>query len=144
MYAVSLIYLNWSTHCFPFSSFQGKFFLSKNTMDFFAVTAVDDCLLHRTYWFTYHPQVWPRVWIAVTIGNSILSLRIFTIWLVTGWKRYMSRLPWMRMKNGPPFIINCLSPGGGLRGGVFQKCSNIYTPHLKTSPYQGMLKRYFP
>ena len=35
MYAVSLIYLNWSTHCFPFSSFQGKFFSLKGQWTFF-------------------------------------------------------------------------------------------------------------
>ena len=51
---------------------------------------------------------------------------------------------WMRMKNRPPFIINRSFPGGGLQGGAFHKCSDIYTPHPKTAPYQGMLNRYFP
>ena len=35
MYAVSFIYTNLSPHCFPFSSFQGMFFISQRTMDFF-------------------------------------------------------------------------------------------------------------
>ena len=56
----------------------------------------------------------------------------------------MRRPPRMIMQNGPPFIIDSLSPGGVLQGGVFQKFSNIYTTHPKTAPYQGMLNRYFP
>ena len=35
MYAVSFIYSNLSPRCFPFSSSQGKFFLSPRTMAFF-------------------------------------------------------------------------------------------------------------
>ena len=45
--------------------------------------------------------------------------------------------------NGPPFITDRSSPWGGSRGGVFHKCSDIYTPHPKTAPYQGMLNIYF-
>ena len=40
----------------------------------------------------------------------------------------------MRIQNRPRFIIDLYSPGGGLRGGVFHKCSDIYTPHPKTTP----------
>ena len=50
----------------------------------------------------------------------------------------------MRTQNGLPFIIDRSSPGGGLRGVLFHKYSDIYTPHPKTAPDQGMLKRYFP
>ena len=77
MYAVSFIYYNLISHCFPFLSFYGKFCLSPRTMEFFTVTTVDNWLFHQTYRFPYHPRVWPVVQIAVTIGNSIRSLRIF-------------------------------------------------------------------
>ena len=50
----------------------------------------------------------------------------------------------MIIQNGPPFIIDSSSPGGGLLGGVFHKFSDIYTPHLKTAPDKGMLIIYFP
>ena len=113
-------------------------------MAFFTVATVGDCLLHRTCRFPYHPQLWPLVRIAVTISNSIPSHCIFTIWRVAGWQRSVRRPPRTRMQNGPPFIIDHSSPGGGSRGGVFHKWSNIYTPHPKTAPYQGMLNRYFP
>ena len=88
--------------------------------------------------------MWPLVRISVTVGNSIPSHIIFTIWRVTGWQRSMRRPPRMRTQNGPPFIIDRSSPGGGSRGGVFHKCSNIYTPHPKTAPDQGILNIYFP
>ena len=88
--------------------------------------------------------MWPVVGIAVTIGNSIPSLRIFTIWRVSGWQRSMRRPPRTRMKNGPPFIIDRSSPGGISRVGVFHKFSNMYTPLPKTAPDQGILNIYFP
>ena len=110
----------------------------------FAVTTVNDCIFRQNYWFPYLPQVRPLVWIAVTIGNSIPSLRIFIIWKVAGWQQYTRRPPRMRMQNGPPFIINLSSPGGGLQGEVFQKFSDIYTPTPKTAPDQGMINRYLP
>ena len=50
----------------------------------------------------------------------------------------------MRIQNGPPIIIDSLSPGGILQEGVFHKFSNIYTPHPKTALDQGMLNIYFP
>ena len=87
--------------------------------------------------------MWQLIHISVTIGNSIPSLHIFTIWWVIGWQRSMRRPPWTRMKNGPPFIMNCSSPGGSSRE---RECSNnalIYTPHPKTAPDQKMLNRYF-
>ena len=127
-----------------FSSFQGKFIFLQGQWLFFAVTTIDDWLFHQTYWFPYHQQVWPVIIISVTIGNSIPSLFIFTIWRVEGWQLYMRRPPWMRMQNVPPFIIDRSSPGGVLREGEFHKCSDIYTPHPKTAPDQGMLKWYFP
>ena len=40
----------------------------------------------------------------------------------------------MRIQHGPPFIIDCLSPGGSLQGGVFRKCSNIYKPPQNKCP----------
>ena len=144
MYAVSFIYLNLSKQCFPFPPIQGNFFSLQRKWAFSTVTTVDDCIFHRTYQFPYHPQVWPLVHISVTIGNSIPSLRILTIWWVTCWKRSMRRPPRMRMQNGPPSVIDRSSPGGGSRGGLFHKCSDIYAPHPKTAPYQGMLNRYFP
>ena len=143
MYAVSFIYYNLILHCFPFLSFYGKFCLSPRTMEFFTVTTVDNWLFHQTYRFPYHPRVWPVVQIAVTIGNSIRSLRIFTIWRVSGWQRSMRKPPQMRIQNGPPFIIDCSSPGRVLREGVFHKFSDIYTPHPKTAPDMGMLNIYF-
>ena len=143
MYAVSLIYSNLSPHCFPFSYFQSMFFLSPRTMAFFTITPVGDYLFHRNYIFPYRPRVWPLVQIAVTIGNSIPSLRTFLIWRVAGWQRSMRRPPQMGMQNGQPFIIDRSSPGGGSRGGVFHKCSDIYTPP-QTKIYQGMLNIYFP
>ena len=121
-----------------------QFFSLQGQWLFFTVTTVDDWPFRRTYWFPHHPQVWPVVRIAVTIGNSIPSLRIFTILQVAVWQRSMRRLPQMRMKNGPPFIIDNSSPGGVSREGVFHKCSDIYTPHPKTAPNQEMLNRYFP
>ena len=141
MYAVSFIYSNSSPHFFPFSSFQGKFFLSPRKREFFTVTTVDDCPFHGIYRFPHCPWVWPLVRIAVTIGNWIPSLRIFTIWRLAGWQRYTRRPPQMRIQNGPPFIIYCSSSGGSLWGGVFHKCSDIYTPPPLTD--WSMLNRYF-
>ena len=113
-------------------------FLSPRTMDFFTVTTVNNCLFHQTYWFTYCPRVWPIVHIAVTIGNSISSLCVFTMWQVAGWQRSMRKPPHIRMQNGPPFTIDRSSPGGDLRGGVFHKCSNIYIPpHPKPPQIRG-------
>ena len=63
---------------------------------------------------------------------------------VAGWKRSTRKPPWTRMQYGPPFIIDRLSPGGVLREGAFHKFFDIYTPHPKTAPDQGMLNRYFP
>ena len=145
MYAVLFIYSNLSPHCFPFSFFQGKFYLSPRKMVFFTVIAVNDWIFNRIYRFSHRPRVWQLVWIAVTIRNSIPNLHIFIIWRIAGWQRFIRRPPWIRMWNGPPFIIDLLSPGGRSRGGEFHKCSDIYTPPpLKTTPYRGMLKRYFP
>ena len=135
MYAVSLVYLNFSLRCFPFSSFKGKFFLSPRTMNFFTITTVNYCRFRGIYWFPHSPQVWPLVRIAVTIRNSIPSLRSFTIWWVAGWQSSMRRPPKMRMQNGPPFIIDHSSPGGDLRGWVFHKCSKIYKPPPPISGY---------
>ena len=129
---------------FSFFILLRQVFFSSKTLDFFTITTVDDWLFRRTYSFPYHPRVWLVVRIAVTIGNSIPRLRIFTIWRVAGWQRSMRRPPQMRMQNGPPIIMDRLSPGGVSREGVFQKCSNRYTPHPKTAPDQGMLNRYFP
>ena len=97
-----------------------------------------------TYIFPYHPWVWHVVRIAVTISNSIPSLRVFTMWRVAGWQRSTRRPPRMRMQNRPPFIIDRSSPGGVSREVVFYKCSDIYTPHPKTSPDQAILNKYFP
>ena len=60
--------------------------------------------------------MWPLVRIAVTIGNSIPSLRIVAIWRVTGWHNSTRRPPRMRIQNRPPFIIDRSSPGGGSWG----------------------------
>ena len=144
MYAVSFIYSDLSPHCFPFSSFQGKFFSLQGQWSFFTVTTVNDCLFHQTFRVPHRPRVWPLVWIAVTNGNSIPSLRIFTIWQVAGFQRSMRRPPRIIMQNGPPFIIDTSSPGCGSWGGVFHKCSDIYKPPTKIASYQGMLNRYFP
>ena len=89
MYAVSFIHSNSSPHFFLFKYFQGKFFSLQGQWNFFTITTVDNCLFHRTYRFPYRPQVWPLVRIAVTIGNSIPSPRIFTIQKVAGWQRSM-------------------------------------------------------
>ena len=140
MYAVSFIYSNFSPRCFPFSSFQGRFFSLQGKWHFFTVTNVEDFLFRRTYRFPYRPHVR----IVFTIGNSVPSRRIFTIWHVAVWQRSMRRPLRVRMINRPPFVINRLSLGGGSRGGVFQKCSDIYTPPPQTAPYQGMLNGYFP
>ena len=137
MYAVSFIYLNLSPHCFPFSSSQGKFSLPPRTMEFITVITVDDCLFHVVYRFPHRPRVWPIVWIAVTAGNATPSLCIFTIWRLSGSQRSLWRTPRTRMQNGPPFIINCLYPGGGSQGRVFHKCSNKYTPPPTPPPDWG-------
>ena len=134
----------WVRILFLFHPFKESFFPLQGQRTFSAVMTVDNCLFHQTYRIPYQPRVLPLVWIAVHIGNSIPSFCIFTFWRVAGWRRSMRRPPWMRMKNVPPIIIDCLFPGGGLRGGVFHKCSNIYVPHPKTAPDQGMLNRYFP
>ena len=55
----------------------------------------------------------------------------------------MRRPPRTRMQYGPTLIIDCSSPWGVLREGVFHKCANIYTPHPKTAPNQEILNRYF-
>ena len=144
MYAVSFIYSNLSPHCFPFSSFQGKFFSIQGHWPFFTVTTVDYCLFHGIYRFSYRPWVWSLVQIAVTIGNSIPSLCIFTIWPVVVWQRSMRRPPRMRTKNGPPFIIDRSSPGGGSRGGVFHRCSDIYTPPPQNLHRPGNSKQILP
>ena len=69
---------------------------------------------------------------------------IFTIFQVAGWQRSMRRPSLTRMQNGPLFIINRSSPGGGSQEGVLHKCFKIYTPHPKTAPDQGMINRYSP
>ena len=61
-----------------------------------------------------------------------------------GWQQYTRRHPQTRMQNGPLFIIDRSYTRGASQEGVFHKCSNIYTPHTKTAPYQGMLNRYAP
>ena len=127
-----------------FHPFRASFLFLQGQWPFSNLTTVDDCLFHGIYQFPHRPRVWALIRIAVTIRNAIPSLRIFTIWRVVGWQRYMRRPPRMRMQNGPPLIIDWSSPGGGLRGGLFHKCSGIYTPPPKTAPYQGMLNRYVP
>ena len=145
MYAVSFIYSNLSPHCFPFSSFQSKFFSIRGQRNFFNVTTVNDHLFRGFYRFPHCPRIWPLVRIPVIkqFNPKALYFRHPAVYKV-GWQRSMMRPPRTRMKNGPPFIINRLSPWGSSRGGVFLKCSNIYTPHPKTDPYQGMLKIYLP
>ena len=142
----------WVRIVFLFHSFKGNFFYLQEQWRFSTVNAVNDCIFDQTYRFPYLPRVWPLVQIAVTIGNSIPSLRIFAILRVAGWQGdrvagcqlFMRRPPWMRIQNGPPFIIDLLYLGGGSRGGVFHKCSNKYTPPPKTAPDQGIQNRYFP
>ena len=63
---------------------------------------------------------------------------------MAGWQRSLIRLPRIRIQNGPPFIKDRSSPGGGSREGVFHKCSDIYTSRPKTAPYQGIINRYLP
>ena len=113
-------------------------------MAFFTITTVNDCAFRQTYQFNYCPRVWPLLWIAVTIGNSIPSLCTFTIWRVAGWPLSMRSHPRTRMQNGPPSIIDHSSPAGGSRGGVFQKCSNIYTPPPKPPKIRGCYTDNFP
>ena len=67
-----------------FQLFKAKIFSLEGQWPFLTVTTIDDCLFHGTYRFTHCPRVGPLVRIAVTIGNSIPSLRIFTIWRVAG------------------------------------------------------------
>ena len=144
MYAVSFIYYNLSSHFFPFSSLQGNLFLSPRTMDFFhryhhrqltfpsilsislspmSVTTRLDCCYHRqlnpkpSY---FHHFVDGRV--AVLHEEASLN----------------------EIQNGPPLIIDHPSPGGGSREGVLHKCSDIYTPHPKTAPDQGVIIIYSP
>ena len=134
----------WICIVFLFHPFKASFLSLQGQRHFFTITTVDDCLCHQTYWCPCCLRVWPLVQIAVTIGNSIPSLCIFTILRGSGWQRSTRRPPLIRMQNGPPFIINRSPPGGGSRGGAFHKCSDIYTPPPKTAPDQGMLNRYFP
>ena len=75
MYAVSCIYLNLSLHCFPFSSFQGKFFLSKEK-GLFHPYHRQRFFFCQTFLFTCRPKVWQLNQITVTIGNSIPRLSI--------------------------------------------------------------------
>ena len=62
-----------------FLPFKASFSLQGQWI-FFSVTTVDNWLFHQNCRFLYHPGVWPVVRIAVIIGNSFPSLRIFTIW----------------------------------------------------------------
>ena len=144
MYTVLFIYSNLSLYCFPFLSFQGEFFSLQEQWPFFTVITVGDCLFHQAYWFPYRPRVWPLILIAVTIGNSIPSFYIFTIWRVAGLKWSMRRPPQIIMQNGPPFIINRSSPGGVSRRGVFHKCFDIYTPPPQNRPRSGSAKQILP
>ena len=144
MYAVSFMYSSLSPHCFPFSSFQGKFCVSPSTMAPFSVTAADAFLFHGIYQFPHLPRVWPLVRIAVTIGNSIPSLSIFTIWRVAGWQRSMRRPPWTTIQNGPPFIIESLVSRRRLaRGSVPQMFRYIYAQPQKR-PGSGYAKHILP
>ena len=144
MYVVSFIYSNLSLHCFTFSSFQGKFFLSPRTMDLFHLYHPRQLSFPSNLLIPYCLRVRPLVWIDVTIGNSIPSVCIFTIWRVAGWKRSMRRPPQIIMQNGPPFIIARSSEGGGLQGGVFNKFSNIYSPPTQKRPSSGDDKHILP
>ena len=47
----------------------------------------------------------------------------------------------MRMQNGMPLIIDPSFTEGGWQGGVFQKCSDIYTPPPKIHPRSGDAKQ---
>ena len=118
----------WVRIVFLFNLFKASFLCLQGQWPFFTVTTVDACLCHGIYWFPHFPQVWPLLWISVTVGNSIPSLRIFTIWRVEGWQRSMWKPPQMSIQNGPLFIIYSSSPRGGSRWGVFHKCSDINTP----------------
>ena len=138
VYAVPFIYLNLSTHFSLFHPFNASFFSLQGKWSFFTVITLENFLYLLTYQLTYLPRVWPLVRIAVIISNSIPSLRILTIWRVAGWP------PQMKMKNGPSFVFNRLSPGGKSQGGFFQKCCDIHTPPPKHTPDCGMINRYFP
>ena len=123
MYAVSFIY----SDSFFIISRLG-FSLFKDNGLFPPLPPSKIVFSNRTYQFTYRPRVWPLVRIAVTIGNSISRLCIFTILRVAGWQWSMRRPPQTRIQNGLPFIIDCSSSGGVSHGGVFHKCSDLYTP----------------
>ena len=125
-YVYSIIYLlKFYSVLFSFFMLSRQVFLSPRKWLFFAV---NECLFHGIFRFPHCPRVWALVQIAVTIGNSIPSLFIFTICWVAGWQRSMWKPPQIIMQNGPPFIIDRSSPGGGSWGGVFQKFSIIYIP----------------
>ena len=118
----------WDRIVFFYHSLKAIFFSFQGQRPFSTVTTVDDFIFHGIFRFPHRPRVWPLVWIAVTIRNSIPHLRIFTIRKVVGWQRSMMRPPQMRMQNGPPFIINCSSSRSSSGGVVFHKCSDIYKP----------------
>ena len=127
IYAVSFIYSNLSPHCFPFSFLQGKFFLSKDnglfspsppSMIVFSMVFIGFLIAHECdhlFVFLLPSEIKSQVFIFSPSG----------VW--QGWQRMTRRPPRTRMKNGPPFIIGRSSSGGGLRGGEFHKCSDIYT-----------------
>ena len=134
----------WVRIVFPFHPFKASFISLQGKLTLFTVTTVDDCLFHGIYQFTHHPWVWPLIQISVIIGNSIPSPHIFTILRVSGCHWSTRSPPQMRMHNGSPFIINCSSPGGGLRGGVFHKCSDIYKPPPQNRPILEDAKQILP
>ena len=132
----------WVRIVFVFHPVKASFF-SPRTMAFFIITTVDNWLFHRTYWFPYHPWVWPLVRIAVPVGNSIPSLGLFTVYGWQGGSSTWGGLPeWECKTDHHSLLIAC--PHGAARERECSTNDPIYTTHPKTAPYQNMLNRYFP
>ena len=180
MYAVPFIYSNSSPRCFPSSSFQGKFFLSKDNGLFsplppstivFPVKPIDylfrswfklrNTTLFRSYLFrsSLPPStiVFPVKPIDFLITHecnhffgSLLSFAIqsqaFLFSLFCGWQGgsgLWGGLPERECKTDRHSLSIARPQGAAHEGGVLHKCFDIYMPHTKAAPYQGMLNRYF-
>ena len=111
-------------------------------MDFLSIITVNDRMLHGFYWFPHLPQVSPLVHIAVPIGNSIPSLRIFTMWRVAGVAADNKEASPNENEKLTAIHRRSLVPRGRLaRGGIPQMLQYIYAP---SPPDRGMLNRYLP
>ena len=146
MYAVSFIYSNLILHCFPFSSFQGKFFslqgqctfsLLPPSMVVFSITIIDFLIAHKcdhSFGSLLPSEIQSQAFVFSPFGG----------W--QGGSGPWGRLPGREYKTDR-YSSSIARPLGDAREEECSKNAPIYTspttPH-NPPPYQGILNRYSP